>query len=290
MAFGRIIEIVGGLQGEKGTRILALPFSRENGDSLHVDCDVSASTDGQPAKLSMTVFNPPRKFAQDLLSGGRGFVSVRAGHEDSALVPIFAGIPVLGGCDLKRESTNDVVLKVDALAGGTRYRDAAISVGNQGYIKARDVANEVATSAGWVVGRNQIPATVAYPRGFAAGGSAARALERICRYAGVELSFPYGDRVDFLLTSAPGGSEVAVRLSHDKGNLIGYPTYTDDGRISFDALVAPGIEVGKQVVLRYNDLLSDRTIQPRLLVQETKWSVTNYGQNFYVHAIGKPVI
>lgn len=294
MAFGRHIVIHAGKQGQEGTRIETFPvnLTGERTHSLHVEFAVTASTDGAPARLDLTLYNPPEKLVNDMLSpSGTGFVSVAAGYIDQPDSEIFAGSPVPGGARLTREG-GDIVLTIEALSGGTRYRDASVVLGRRGRVLARALAEQVATDAGWTVGRNEIPADLVYTRGYAATGSAARVLEQIAYYADVEVVYPYGDLVEFLDPNKviPPGFEQGVRFSTAAGNLIGYPTYDNEGRWSFDGLISPGLAVGRQVVLRVPDLMAkDTFVDIRLQIQELSFKGSNFNNEFYVHGVGRRV-
>jgi hypothetical protein len=294
MLHGRRITIVAGIQGQPGTQISTTPWQTTGETSLHVAFHTTASTDGQPDRGVVEIFNPPLKMAKDLLNppvGTGTFLSVVAHYENVAPAVIFAGVPIPGGVELEKAG-GDFRLVISALSGGTRFRDAAVRVGLRGRVLVRAAATFLANDAGWHIERNDIPPTLAYPRGVSFGGSAAAALAKVAAYANCELRYGSGDGtgVDFISrdpTLLPNQT-TAPEFSTARGNLVETPTRNDEGMISFKGLIVPGVAVGGQALLTYPDVLnpgSNRT--DRLQLTEISYKGANNEREFYILGSGR---
>lgn len=287
--FGRVIEVVTGIQGDEGFKVTAEPTVLTNKPSLRVDFHAQYKTDGKPSKGRAVIFNPPDQMIADLLEGERSFLSISAGYVDR-FGTVFAGIPVRDGTDVVKTSGGDVKLTVTAVSGGPRYRRAVAELSLGGRQKAKDVAEQVVNDAGWEIGKNEIDDAIVYPRGFAFAGNASEALHAIARKAQVEVSI-VGDRVDLLNPIAvTNNAEEVTKFSSrpDRANLIGQVTKTDKG-LRFRGLLEPDVLPGTQVVLEYFDLRKGDWVEERVVLREVTYKGSNYGKDFYIDGIGRPI-
>lgn len=285
--YGRVIEVVTGVQGEQGFRVKTRPIPQQSG--LRVDFNVNFKSDGKPASARVLLYNPPTRMISDLLRGERSFLSLEAGYLQRFGI-IFAGIPTRDGVEVERASHGEVRLEITAHSGGARYRDAATSISLGGRQVAAALAEDIARRAGYVVDKNEIPDASIYPRGFSFSGKTSEALAEIAAFTRTEV-FIDGDRLSFLSLSQPRASQLSVPLFSARQrnpNLVGTPTWTDKG-LKFQGLLEPDLRPGKQVVVEFYDLTKDAWVKNRLVLREVQYTGSNYGQEFFVTGVGKVV-
>lgn len=284
--YGRVIEVVTGIQGRDGFRVKTRPVPDQSG--LRVDFKVDFKTDGKPAKATATIYNPPRQMMSDLLQGEAAFLSIEAGYL-KRLGVVFAGKPARDGIEVERGDRGEVKLEIVAHAGGARYRSAATSISRGGRQEAKALAADIATRAGYKVAKNQIGDSEIYPRGFIFAGKASEALAQIAAFTQTEL-FIEGDTVSFLSPTPGRSSEFVTSFSskQENPNLVGTPVWTDKG-LKFQGLLEPTLRPGDQVLVEFFDLSKGQFVRHRLSLREVSYKGSNYGKEFYISGVGKVV-
>ena len=297
--YGRVIEIVTGIQGSSGYKVTAEPaFLDGKETSLHVDFQAKYTTDGKPSKAHVVIINPPDQMVDDMLRGEDSWLSISAGYPNRFGV-IFAGKPLRDGVTVSKTSGGDVKLKIVAHSGGDRYRRALAELSLSGRQTARSVVEQIVSAAGsftfpesfWEIERNDIDANIVYPRGFVWSGNCVEALQAVAEYTQTELSI-VGDKVRFLNPSPAAGDKgvEVTRFSSmtDLANLVGNVTRTDKG-IKFVGLLEPSISPGDHVLLEFYDIRMHGWVEERIAVREVTYKGSNYGKNFFVECVGKVV-
>lgn len=288
--FGRVIEIIVGIQGSEGFRVLAEPAVLTDLPALRVDFLSEYKTDGKPNKAKISIFNPPDRMISDLLRGEEAFISISAGYTERFGL-VFAGRPTRDGITVGMVGSGDVKLQIMAMAGGPTYRQAAAKMALPGRRRARDVAEQLAQDGGWTVGKNEIDPNIVYPRGFYASGDAPEVLREVARYGQVEILIS-GTEMSFLNPTRINDTQevVAVFSSRpDKANLIGNVARTDKGRLKFKGLLEPELRPGDQVVLEFYDLKQAGWVKERVVLRDVSYRGSNYGRNFFVECSGRPI-
>lgn len=292
--FGRSIEVVAGIQGSEGFQVTADPATLSaTGRPPRIDFRVTDKADGKPTRGSVTLYNPPDELISDLLSGEDAFLRLSAGYRGN-IEPLFSGEPIRDGSGVTRSERGDLQLTVAALAGGARFRDATFSASLAGRQSVRDLAERFATEGGWRIGRNDIPTSAVYPRGFFDAGDTVAALERLARYTGMDLAFS-GSTVNFLdmRTDPPAGAE-SVPLFSSKtgiegpGNLVGSVQRTDEG-LKFRAFLVGGLAPGDQALVEHYDYVRREFVRERLVLRDVTYVGSNYGRQFYIEGVGRAV-
>lgn len=292
--YDRIVEVEIGKQGSKGFLLTGSGL-----DSYKIDFNVQYKMDGQPTKGSLTLYNAPRRLAQDLQEG-KGFVRLSAGHNGVSGV-IFAGIPARDSVHLTKEG-QELVLKMDATAGGSRYRTANTSISISGEVGLKTLLSKLISDAGWTPGVLDIPNEARLTRNFVHCGQTQQALERVARAAQVELIFE-NERVHAVPVGGSFGknSERAPVFSSKDGTLYGTISYggfssTKSGEqgkssngLSFTGILIPGIYPGKHVVVEYLDPLSGTWLRHAIVVRDITYAGGTIGSEFCVKISGVPV-
>lgn len=288
--FGRVIQVITGIQGQPGFKVLAEPLIVTDIPALRVDFNVKYTTDGKPSKATAVIYNPPDQMIADLLEGENAFLGISAGYV-GRYGDIFSGIPVRDGTDVEKASGGDVKLTIAALSGGPRYRTALAQISLAGRQQAKDIAEKLVIDAGWTMGRNDIDPAIVYPRGYVSTGNAAENILAVARYSKTEFTI-IGDEVSFLGISSDAGAnqqEVTKFSSKpDLGNLIGNVSRTDKG-LKFRGLLEPGIYPGSLVSLEHYDLRKRDWVNERVILREVTYVGSNYGSDFFVECSGKAI-
>lgn len=285
--YGRVIEVVTGIQGQQGFRVETRPVPDQSG--LRVDFKVRFKADGKPPQAQVTIYNPPKRMISDLLRGEDSFLSIEAGYLRRVGL-IFAGKPIRDGVEIERGQHGEVTLQVVAHSGGARYREATTGLSVGGRQSAKRLAEDVARRAGYVVGKNQIDTAKVYPRGFSFSGKASAALAEIAAFTRTEL-FIDGDTINFLSVDAdvlPLEFVPVFSAKQDRPNLVGTPVWGDKG-LKFQGLLEPNLRPGSQVVVEFYDLTKDAFVEHRVVLREVEYSGSNFGQGFTVSCVGKVV-
>lgn len=285
-----VVEV--GPQGGFGERFELQPGSR---GAFNMSISATYDASGEPAKANLTLTNPPRSLPAALRAGG-GFLRVSAGY--STVGPIFAGTTLREGLELSYEDGDDV-LRVKALSGGARYRNAKVQTALAEVRSFEQIVRDTIEGAGWRVGVLDLDrAPRDLPRGLTAGGNVWRILERLARRAQANLVITE-DEVSFLRFDARrlGDLREVPRFTTDNGSLIGIPTETDEG-IDYKAyLTDPTHRVGSVAVLRYPDLWytqgnradrlrGDPVVERRVVARQVTFTLDSRGAAFYMAVKG----
>ena len=281
---GRSVEVIGGLLGEEGYRILHEPVAQREGLQPRIDATVSYKTDGKPASAEITLYGPPPGLAADLLQGERrAFVGLRAGRGNT-LSTIFAGRPSLRGVDLTETSDGSLVLKISALSGGRKWRRSLVSISQSGRVPLARLAQDVAEQAGWRVDRNDINPELSYTHGFAATSLGPDVLNQICRDAAVDL-LVLEDSVSFVNLNRvlDVGMDDVPLFSQADGSLVGFPKNSDKGA-SFTAIFSGFLRPGDRAVLEYPSLLTGQTLREIVTLRDVQYKISTHESAFYMDA------
>ena len=246
--------------------------------------------DGKPARAVVTICNPPDRLVADLLTGETAFISVAAGYGSRAGL-IFAGKPMRDGVEFSRDKA-DTKLKVTAMTGGTAYRDTYSTISLNANASVVSLVEQLCLDMSFTIVKNDIPASLTYPRGFSHAGTAASALSRLSRYAKVHMSISATGEVRFL---DPNNDQVLASsqervplFSSVRGTLIGMVSKTDKGT-KFRGLLVAGLSPGKQVVLEHYDALGRNLMRSTVVLRDVKYDGSTEKRNFYVTCIGRVV-
>ena len=287
--FGRVVEVVAGVQGEQGYRLRAEPLVVSDVPAPRIDFNVAYKTDGKPNKGEITLYNPPQELISDLLRGEDAFISLSAGHVNNVGF-IFAGHPIKDGVDVDIVGSSDLRVRVLAMGNIRQYRTALSQISLSGQQNVRSLVSEIAVDGGWTVGRNDIPTDLQYPRGFAFAGNSAVALEKIASYAKMDILFA-GDTVSFLDPTAGDESQELVPVfsnAADRMNLIGTVAKRVEG-YQFKGVLEPGLLPGDQVVLEFFDYASNVNRRERIVLRDVTYNGSTHGKTFEISGVGRPV-
>lgn len=285
--YGRTVRLLLGKQGEPGQEFVTkAPLGRQP-EGHRIDFSISGGANGQPRKAIIELYNPPPDLGGKMLAAGElGFVSLAAGHGDIA-PPWFSGVPIRDGVTASRRSDGSIVLRVEALSGGSRLRRAVVSASWGGPVSVATVVARLAVLSGHKVGRSDIPSGAAFPRGYAFTGPAHRAFSEIASGEGM-LCHYHGTAVEFLDPSVDPSTTTASKFSEKNGTLVRPPSKTDQG-LTFQGLLGQTITPGRQVVVEYYDWLSRREVRHRLIVRDFSVTGSTHGTEFHVTATGRRV-
>jgi len=234
-------------------RVYRLTVGDLDVSALDVQFNVAKSTTHEPNTAEIRVFDLSRENRARMESAERPRVVLRAGYLADGDPPplIFVGSARRVFSD--REGL-DIVTTIQASDSGREVQMGRISrsyaPGTRAAVVLRDAVEALQIGAGNLSDFEAIYATrngsATFPNGYAADGPARRIVQDLTRAAGLRWSVQNGALQ--LLRVGAALQSTAVRLSASSG-LVGTPTRDERGKVTATALIQPGLEPGRRIVL-----------------------------------------
>lgn len=292
--------------GEQFQRIFEVQIGTTVISTLDVRFKVTRTLRSKPNTCELTIYNMAEQTRGAIAEAGDQVVQIKAGYEglpeaSDALAAVDAALGT-GGEDSAEaalifrgdvrevQSTYEPPDWVTHVEGGDGERAIRTGRVNRSFAPGTKVATimrEMATNLKADLG-NAAKAALAAPsleqagqefvNGVTVSGSAYREMEAMMRSAGKELSIQNGT-VQILDRGQPL-RDVSVVLDVDTG-LIGSPTVSDKGIVSFRALLNPDIIPGRQIEL------TSRSLSGRFRALRVDYSGDTRGQDWYVDVEAK---
>ena len=196
--------------------------------------------ESKPNTMEIEVFNLSEK-SRSLLEGKNTSLVLEAGYDGSTSV-IFKGNITRVNHELEEA---DIISKIEAADGGSRYRKARIEKGIPPGAKTKQVIDELVKSLGLTQGPILGVPNTQYANGISLSGLAKDRLDDVCRKNRLQWSIQ--DGVVQIIPEAETTQDSAVLVSPDSG-LIGSPTRTKTG-VEFKMLLQPNLRPGRKVKL-----------------------------------------
>jgi hypothetical protein len=236
--------------------------SQPDGSDLTIQFEVNKSTEREPNSCSLKIANlsPSNRRAVEQL-GSDAQLQLQAGYVGASEV-LFTG-----GIDYAISQRDDVTIwtTIESTDGGTSYRNARISRAFERGVSLSTVIRACADSLGVGLGNTSAVANQAdldaggtiFPEGLTLDDFAQRAMDTVCRSAGLRWSVQNG--VIQLRRNGQPAETRAIRLSPGTG-LVGSPSKgkpddrTRKSPVSAKALLVPGIYPGRVIRLESSEL------------------------------------
>lgn len=191
---------------------------------------------------------------------------------------IFVGNPVKNSVEIVRQM-GEVILRIKAQDGGRAYGTARVSLTYSQPTQLSEVVRAVADQLGLPDDVVQIEDDYTIPGGLTLLGPARDVLDDLARSRAADWMIRDGAFV-----WKPKGrdtGETAVVFSNRTRNLVGSPVLKDDG-IEVKALIDPNMRPGKLFQVESAE------INGVFVARAVTFTGDNYGNDFYVTAIGTP--
>lgn len=206
--FNRIGEIIIGQSGGNGVSIKDLRFSFA----------IEKNSSPTPNTNTLRIWNL-NDTTRSLIETPNNAVIVKAGYtEDIGPVTVFVGI-VTRSTTIREGA--DWITELEMADGVIAYRDSKVSISFPAGTKATTVITGIASRFGLPV--KSLPAdapTKTYPQGFSFVGRIREAMDKACRFAGMEWSIQ--DQEVQVINKGGVSTKVAIVLTPDTG-MIGSP-------------------------------------------------------------------
>jgi len=225
-------------------------------DNLDVEFHILKSLKKDPNTLDLTIYNLNKDHRRQLESVENPIVQIEAGYEDNMGV-IYLGLLREVSSVLKQP---DWVTTLTSGDGEKKKRNGRVNKSFAAGTKWKRVLKEVAKTLeietgnlDEVIGSGKlIEATDEFSHGVVVSGQASKEMDRLIRSAGLEWSIQ--DGAFQILEAGKALAKEAIVLTPNTG-LIGSPTVSSDGILTFTALLNPNILPGKQIHV-FTDLIS----------------------------------
>lgn len=220
---------------------------------LDLSFKVTKSTTREPNTAEIRVVNLGRSNRITVESAERPTVILRVGYKADGDPP-----PVLFVGNARRvyteRETSDYVTTIQSSDGGREMFEARVARSYAPGVEVVAVLGDAVDALG--LGRGNLPdfeaayslrtSSRTFPDGFVASGPARRLVDSLTRSAGLRWSVQNG-AIQLMQRGQPL-QDTAVRLSSSSG-LIGSPTRGQDGKVTAQSLIQPGLEPGRRIVL-----------------------------------------
>lgn len=220
---------------------------------LDLDFKITRSIRREPNTLELTVYNLAESSRSRIAEEPRAAVTVRAGYRSQGDPP-----PVLFSGTARRVATStdglEIVTEITARDAGDEYQTARISRSYGPDTSVSRVLTDAIDAMG--IGRGNVAEVAgaltlsngasAFGDGYVAHGPAARVVDDIVRGAGLRWSVQNG-AFQALRRGSPLQTR-AVLLGRSSG-LLGSPSRDETDTVTARALIQPGLDPGRRVVL-----------------------------------------
>lgn len=246
-------------------------------DGFDVDFDVEKTSEREPNKGKIVVYNLPEDVRSRLQLKDDSRVVLEAGYRLGTVATIFEGNSKHAP---SAQTDVDWVTTIEALEASKAYRNsfAAKSFGPGTPFKTV-VEYVVQTFEGFkitpAITRTLASVGDAFPNGITIDGPSAKVLSDVLRGAG--LAFSIQNNEIQLLREGAANDQPAVSLDYSSG-LVGTPqagTKQDKGMVQFESFLDPRIFPGRRVTL-----LEPRSFKGTYVAQTVKHKGSTSGGDF----------
>ncbi len=275
----RGVEVRCGPPGGEGRR-----FGNAPGEAgHHVEFSTKSRDTGTPAECTISIWNITDEslaFFEDPANIG----IVRIGHKGRGLQTLFQGNPTPRTLSMKRQG-GDWKMSVVLRDAGRALDYGRLDVSMTSATSGEQVLNEILDATG--LGRGEIDiGSVLFPNSFVFSGAARRALDLLVGATATTASprrWFVRDGDLYVLPKARPTKERAVVYSPENGTLVGSPTATETGGVSFKGVIVDTtLRVGRVVSLR------SKRFDGFYKAIEVGFKGSNYGTPFYVNVKAVP--
>lgn len=268
--FGRKVKVEFGEAGKQGKSI----------EGLRVSFRVSSSIDSEPNKAEIKIYNL-NEASLSLIKSPKAVIRLYAGYDTPQV--IFVGNPVKDGvrAELRSEEANyvDGITEIEARDGGYAYDNARINTSYNSKISSKQQFDDIAKALGLPKAEIFLP-EFQRPYGMNMYGRVRDVLDRMAFER--KAAWFIRDNALYMIERGKSTKEperLAPLVSSKTKNLIGSPR-EKDGKISFKALLDPGIKPGKLLKLESKDY------NGVYIAQEVSYEGdSGYDNSFYVNVV-----
>lgn len=247
--------------------------------ALDIGFDVTKNTSREPNTAEVRIFNLSRSDRATLEAADAPRVVLRAGYlADGDPAPLL----FLGGARRVYSAREglDIVTTVTASDSGRELLTGRVSRSYAPGSRVTRALRDAVTAAG--IGEGNLSdfegaytmrtGAAVFADGFVADGPARRVLHALARAAGLRWSVQNGSLQ--LQRAGQALQSTAPRLTSASG-LVGTPTRDEHGKVTAQALLQPGLEPGRRVVL------ASEEIEGSYEIRQTVYKGTTAGAEWY---------
>lgn len=268
-------------------RRFALTLGATRIDGLDVDFKIVKSTKREPNTASLTVYNLSETHRRELEAVQTLRVQFEAGYDSTGLSMLFrgdlrTGESPRGGRKLSTEvDASDVKTLIEATDGGQTVLVRRVNRSFPPGTSVATVLGAAIDAAG--IGRGNLQdfasqplegASATFVNGTVLYGWASEEIDQIVRSMGLRWSVQNGN-FQGLVRGRPLQTS-AVRLSPTTG-LVGSPEVDEKGNVKATALIQPGLDPGRKI------LLESRKLTGGYEVKRVEYSGSTYSGDYYAN-------
>jgi len=276
--WGRMVRVRAGLAGALGLEWSSTDVSGRP-EGMRLAANIKLTDAAEPDTATVQVWNPEAG-ALAILRSKNTSVMIEAGYLEGGPSLLFVGDVEPDGAASRRDGP-DIIVEAKLADSRLAFHGARLYEEFAGPVRTSDLLRRLATAMGLPTPTlPQDMQDLTYGRGYAVSGLARRALDAICRDAGVRWLVQQGQMVVSKIGApAIGVASVPVWVTPDTG-LVGSPTREERG-VGFVSLLNPMLRPRGLALLGAADLGGI------YLIKAVEHRLDSAGGDFYseVHAV-----